>query len=183
MMFGKKFVITVCNEENYSLYENHTTYHQGDSGLDLYIVSDEFIPPHQTTFVKLGIKCQSQSFQWCVWKWFKRGFTKYNSYFLFPRSSISKTPLLLKNSIGLIDSGYTGEIIAALYNSSSDPFFLQRGERYVQLVNADLSPVSFELAKHLRTTERGSGGFGSTGGTGGSGSKDLENLNSLEDLN
>jgi dUTP pyrophosphatase len=79
-----------------------------------------------------------------------------------PRSSISKTPLLMRNSIGLIDSGYVGNIKAPLYNTSSEPFELKRGERYVQLVNSNLDAVSLQLVDKHRDTSRGQGGFGST---------------------
>jgi dUTP pyrophosphatase len=68
----------------------------------------------------------------------------------------------MKNSVGLIDKGYTGSIKAPLMNVSSEPFTIKRGERYVQLVNSDLSGVKFKLVKSLRKTSRGEGGFGST---------------------
>lgn len=162
-MFEKKFLINVLDEKNKDFYQTHTTFHEGDSGLDLFCVDDILIPSGETKMVKLGIKCQSRKLSLCVWKWMKGSFYNYYSYFLFPRSSISKTPLILKNSIGLIDAGYTGELMAAMYNTSSDPFLIKRGDRYVQLVNPNLEGVSFELVEDVRTTTRGSGGFGSTG--------------------
>jgi dUTP pyrophosphatase len=161
---ARKFLIKVLNCENEDYYTNHSTYHKGDSGLDLFVVEDQMIPGGETKMVKLGITCQSRKFTWCLRKWIKnRSFYQYYSYYLFPRSSISKTPLILHNSIGLIDAGYTGEIMAAMRNLSSEPFLIKKGERYVQLVNSDLSSVNFELVDDLRKTTRGSGGFGSTG--------------------
>jgi len=159
-MFGKTFLIEVIDPQDSELYEDHSSYHAGDSGLDLFVTEDTMIGPGETKLIGTGIKCQSRS-NWslCPWTCFRH---KYHSYFLFPRSSISKTPLMLRNSIGLIDSGYTGEIKAPLYNTSSNPFYLKRGERYVQLVNADLSSVSFQLVQSQRDTTRGQGGFGST---------------------
>lgn len=162
-MFAKKFLINVLDDKNKSFYQNHTTFHEGDSGLDLFCVDDILIPSGETKMVKLGIKCQSRKLSLCVWKWINGCFYNYYSYFLFPRSSISKTPLILKNSIGLIDAGYTGELMAAMYNTSSEPFLIKRGDRYVQLVNPNLEGVGFELTEDVRTTTRGSGGFGSTG--------------------
>lgn len=68
------------------------------------------------------------------------------------------------NSIGLIDKGYTGNIKAPFFNTSSTlTFNLKKGERYVQLVNGDLSDVHFRIVTDHRETSRGSGGFGSTG--------------------
>lgn len=80
-----------------------------------------------------------------------------------PRSSIYKTPLLMKNSVGLIDGGYKGNIKAPLYNTSTEPYELKRGTRIVQLVNSDLSPITMKIVKEHRETSRGSLGFGSTG--------------------
>lgn len=158
----KTFLINVVDPIHKEFYENHSTFHDGDAGLDLFILEDQVIEPGQTVLVDLGIKCQSISFSLCVWKWFKKQFHDYHSYFLMPRSSIYKTPLIMKNSVGLVDSSYVGNIKAPLYNTSSEPFTLKKGERYVQLVNCDLSNIHFNLVDSLRDTTRGEGGFGST---------------------
>ena len=161
-MFKKVFLVKVVDPDNKTLYENHSTFHDGDSGLDLFVVNDIVIQPGQTVLVDTGIQCQSRSFDWCIKHWFSGRFYKYHSYLLMPRSSISKTPLIMRNSIGLIDSGYVGNIKAPLYNTSSEPFELKRGERYVQLVNSNLDAVSLQLVDKHRDTSRGQGGFGST---------------------
>lgn len=160
---GKQFLIKVVEQANISLYQNHSTFHDGDSGLDLFTIEDVTIQPGETKLVDLGIQCQSRSFSWCMFKWLKGEFYDYHSYWLMPRSSISKTPLLMRNSMGLIDKGYLGNIKAPFYNTSSEPFTLQKGQRYVQLVNSDLSNISFKLVDSHRSTSRGAGGFGSTG--------------------
>lgn len=157
---SKIFLLKTDDKE---LYENHSTYHAGDAGLDLFIVNDQIIEPHETVLVDLGVQCQSRSVNKCVWAWLTGKFYKYHSYLLMPRSSIYKTPLLMRNSIGLIDSGYLGNIKAPFYNTSNEPFKLNRGDRYVQLVNSNLEPVKFSLVDQLRVTSRGQGGFGSTG--------------------
>ena len=82
---------------------------------------------------------------------------------MFPRSSISKTPLRVANSIGLCDSAYTGELKVPLYNTSDKEFRINKGDRYVQLVAPNLEEVSFKIVDSHRDTSRGSGGFGSTG--------------------
>lgn len=157
-MSKKIFQICVTDPEYAKVYEHHSTYHEGDSGLDIFMVSDVEILPGETKLVGLGIKCQLMSqHQFLPWK------KQYYSYMMFPRSSISKTPLRLANSIGLCDSGYTGELKAPLHNTSNKPFTIKRGERYVQLVAPNLDPIKFELVKELRNTDRNTGGFGSTG--------------------
>ena len=80
-----------------------------------------------------------------------------------PRSSISKPPLRLCNSIGLIDAGYRGEIIAAVDNIKEQPYKINVGERLFQLVAMNGSKINFELVSELTETDRGTGGFGSTG--------------------
>lgn len=157
-MSYKIFQICVINPDNVDMYQNHSTYHEGDSGLDIFMVDDIEILPGETKLVGLGIKCQLMSKN-NIFSWNRH----YYSYMMFPRSSICKTPLRLANSIGLCDAGYTGELKAPLHNTSSEPFTIKRGERYVQLVAPNLCPIKFELVDELRSTTRGSGGFGSTG--------------------
>lgn len=159
----RTFLLKVVEDANQELYEYHDTYHKGDAGLDLFTVNDQTIEPGETVLVDMGVQCQSRSYSTCLWNWLRGDIFKYHSYLLMPRSSIYKTPLIMKNSVGLIDSGYLGNIKAPLYNTSSEPFHIQKGQRYVQLVNGDLSPVAMKIYTKHRATTRSSNGFGSTG--------------------
>ncbi|MFL2983279.1 MAG: dCTP deaminase domain-containing protein [Candidatus Neomarinimicrobiota bacterium] len=129
-------------------YQNHGHFHNGDAGLDLFIIDELKINPGETVRIKLGIACENLDLK---------------PYLLMPRSSISKTPLRLCNSIGLIDAGYRGEIMAAVDNIKDDIFSIKPGQRLFQLVSMDGSPIEFALVNELSQTERGEGGFGSTG--------------------
>ena len=83
---------------------------------------------------------------------------------LFPRSSISKTDLTLRNSVGIIDSGYRGEITFKFNNilmSSCEPYNVKK--RIGQLIIMPYPTIEFEEVEELSTTERGAQGFGSTG--------------------
>jgi dUTP pyrophosphatase len=83
---------------------------------------------------------------------------------LFPRSSISKTDLTLRNSVGIIDSGYRGEITFKFNNilmSSCEPYNVK--EKIGQLIIMPYPTIEFEEVEELSTTERGAQGFGSTG--------------------
>lgn len=91
---------------------------------------------------------------------------------LFPRSSISKSSLILANSVGVIDSGYRGEICFRfkldanmVKNACADylPHRYVKGDRIGQLVVLPYPTIEPEFADELSTTERGEGGFGSTG--------------------
>ena len=129
-------------------YEQHGHYHAGDAGLDLFIMEDQIIKAGETAPLKLQISCETSSGQ---------------PYYLMPRSSISKTPLRMSNSIGLIDGGYRGEIIGMVDNIKTEDYQVSAGDRLFQLVAMDGSPITFELVESLSETSRGAGGFGSTG--------------------
>jgi dUTP pyrophosphatase len=159
-----KFLIQVVNEHNEEFYKNHSAMYKGDSGLDLFFVTDQTFKAGETKLVDLGIKSQLRSFEWCIWKWFvNKSVWRYHSYLLFPRSSIFKTPLRVANSIGLIDSAYLGHIKVALHNTSDADYTIYRGDRLVQLVRADLGEIKMAMVDELRSTERSAGGFGSSG--------------------
>ena len=143
-----KLKIKPLNNIAYELYENHGHFHNGDAGLDLYILEDLSFLPGETKLVKLGISCEPEDGK---------------AYFLFPRSSISKTPIRLANSIGLIDGGYRGEIMAACDNIKDYEYKIEKGQRLFQLVAANCDAISYEIANDLSDTTRGDGGFGSTG--------------------
>jgi dUTP pyrophosphatase len=86
------------------------------------------------------------------------------AFWLSPRSSISKTPLRLANSLGLIDGTYRGILKAAFVGT--DDYTITPHERLVQIAAGDLRPwleVVVVDALPGPTTERGAGGFGSTG--------------------
>jgi dUTP pyrophosphatase len=83
---------------------------------------------------------------------------------VFPRSSIKKTELILSNSVGVIDSGYRGEIMAVfnkLAGSVSHKYYV--GDRALQLIIVPYPKIELEEVNELSETERGQGGFGSTG--------------------
>jgi len=87
---------------------------------------------------------------------------------LYPRSSISKTQLLLANSVGVIDSGYRGEIMLKFRNVSGflidvKPASPKIGDRVGQLMIVPHPKIEFVEVNELDDSERGAGGFGSTG--------------------
>ena len=143
-----KLIIKPLSEIARELYESHGHFHQGDAGLDLYIPEKIIFKPGETKGIKLQISCEPLDGK---------------AYYLFPRSSISKTPLRMSNSIGLIDGGYRGEIMAMCDNIKDFEYIVEKGQRLFQLVATDSSPIEYELKEELSYTTRGSGGFGSTG--------------------
>jgi dUTPase len=100
----------------------------------------------------------------------------YNTgYYLYPRSSLSKTRLRLANSTGIIDSGYSGRIMAMfdvgniMYNRDCKEcdYVGEKYDRYLQICAPGLVPILVEVVESEHdlgvATQRGAGGFGSTG--------------------
>ena len=84
--------------------------------------------------------------------------------FLFARSGLaSKHGIALANSVGVIDSDYTGEIKVALVNLSNEEYTVTNGERIAQMVILEVVKADFNVTDRLDDTQRGAGGFGSTG--------------------
>lgn len=127
-----------------------------DSGFDLMATEDiEFTEETKTKLVPLGIKC-------CP--------TFESGYYLYPRSSIYKTPLRMANSVGIIDNGYRGEIKAAIDfipTNECKKYILKKGTKLFQLCHPLLIPLHYILSSEsdlcLVKSKRGENGFGSTG--------------------
>ena len=82
---------------------------------------------------------------------------------LFPRSSNADKDLLLTNSVGVIDSGYRGEITAVFKKIEYLAEAYKVGERFAQMIILPYPEIELEEAEELSVTERGSKGYGSTG--------------------
>ena len=143
-----KLSMKLLSSKAKNFYAKHGHFHDGDAGLDLYVLEDIVIKAGDTVLIKLGIACEP---------------IDGKAYYLMPRSSISKTPLRMSNSIGLIDGGYRGEIMASCDNIKSFDYQITKGQRLFQLVSSDTSPISYIISEELSDTSRGGGGFGSTG--------------------
>lgn len=103
-------------------------------------------------------------------------------YYMYPRSSLSKTRLRLANSVGIIDSGYRGHLTGMFdvvnidsninnnfnnYHNSEADFWGRKFDRYVQICAPGLVPILVQVVDTMEElggeTARGGGGFGSTG--------------------
>jgi dUTP pyrophosphatase len=137
-------------------YQHQSDRYAGDSGVDLYVPHDVHHPGsiHRTTYkLNHSITC-----------WMTNDQNEATSYYLYPRSSIISTPFRLANSVGIIDAGYRGNIIAALDCISEEEVHIAAYSRLVQICAPNLGPARLQLHDQLDApTQRGSGGFGSTG--------------------
>ena len=94
----------------------------------------------------------------------------FNTGFLmFPRSSLSGTPLRLANSVGVIDSGYRGDLIGTFdcLGGIDNIFVVNKYDKLLQIVAPGMVPIYVTIVNSDNQlgemTERGAGGFGSTG--------------------
>jgi dUTP pyrophosphatase len=149
--------IVVQNNRN-----NYQNLHK-DSGFDLYIPNEIHFKPFDTNFVDFGIRCAAYKLVPSPQGSIKGMLRVPQPYYIYPRSSISKTNFRLANSVGIIDSGYRGNIIGAIDNVKQTPATLVYGIRLLQICMPDLSPFKVKIVSQLDTTKRGAGGFGSTG--------------------
>jgi len=82
---------------------------------------------------------------------------------LFPRSSVSKKDMFLSNAVGVVDSGYRGEVTFRFKRLAWDSTLYNVGEKIGQLVILPYPQIELELVKELSESERGANGYGSTG--------------------
>jgi dUTP pyrophosphatase len=121
----------------------------GDAGLDLVATSYEYVNGRHVYGTDLAIEIPE-------------GYVGL----IFPRSSICKYDLRLTNSVGVIDSGYRGEIKFQFENAGfefSNMLKYKIGDRIGQLLILPYPQIELVEAEELSTTERGEGGFGHSG--------------------
>lgn len=122
--------------------------HEGDAGLDLRAVEDVTVPAAWTTMVRTGLHVEIP--HGCVG-------------LVFPRSGLGSKGITLKNAVGVIDSGYRGEVMAAVWNTTLEEFRIRKGDRICQMVVMPYCPCTLQEVEELSDSERGTDGHGSTG--------------------
>lgn len=127
-----------------------TYAHDTDAAADLYAMEDQVIPAHSySNKIRTGVRIELPE-GWLA--------------FILPRSSIgAKTPLRLSNSVGLIDSGYRGELGVLYDNTSDEDYTIVNGDRIAQLLVMPSYRFQAKVVDILADSDRGEGGFGSSG--------------------
>ena len=155
-------------QEKYVEFENNTMYL--DSGFDIF-VPDTIVykgTPNDSKPLTIDHRIVAA----CYATDEKHGEMSL-PYYLYPRSSISKTQLRMANSVGIIDSGYRGHLMAKVDVKDTNPeneYKIEAGNRLFQICSHNLLPfkdIIFVDKNHPKVnknrTERGEGGFGSSG--------------------
>lgn len=120
--------------------------HDTDAGIDIRAIGEHVIPAYGSRVIKTGVHIQ-----------LPHGYAG-----LF----VSKSGLNIKQNItstGLIDEGYTGELIVKLYNHGRSAYTVRDGDKITQLVIIPVAYEPLEVVDSLDDSERGGDGFGSTG--------------------
>lgn len=120
--------------------------HDTDAGMDIKAIGEHVIPAHGSQVIKTGVHVQ----------------LPHGHAGLF----VSKSGLNVKQNIcstGLIDEGYTGELIVKLYNHGSSAYTVHEGDKITQLAVIPVAYEPLEVVDSLDDSERGDDGFGSTG--------------------
>jgi dUTP pyrophosphatase len=124
-----------------------TRAHETDAGLDIYAREHQVIPARESAIFDTGVHIEIPS-----------GFVGFLK---------SKSGLNVKHGIkseGVIDAGYTGSIVAKLYNNSGYDYIVNKGDKITQLVILPIAhDFALELVDSLEETDRGNNGFGSSG--------------------
>jgi len=139
------------NSVNVKLLEKNaiipTKANANDAGWDLYSTVDIVIPSKQRNTVKTGIALE---------------IPEHMAGLIWPRSGLS-----VKKGIdvlaGVIDSGYRGEIMVCLYNTSDEHVSINRGDRIAQIIFQEVPCVMMLHQEGLGSSQRGDNGFGSSG--------------------
>jgi len=145
-------------EHYYKNIVNSISY-GNDCGVDLIFPDDFIFLTNKVNKCNMGIACEMVD-------------DDNNSYpyQLIGRSSISNTPLMLANNVGIIDPQYRGPITAAFrcfldkdHVTTNDGIYLsKKGDRLVQIVAFDGKPIKAIVVDELTETKRGNNGYGST---------------------
>jgi len=151
----------LCDDPEISEWYKIAVSHVDDSGFDLFIPEDVSFQCGETKIVDLKIKGKMVEAS-----------GKEVAYTIYPRSSICKTPLILANSIGMIDVGYRNTLKIALKyipthedyaNGFTTVYTVPKGTRLVQAIAPNVQKFAKVQVQSFEISERNLGGFGSTG--------------------
>ena len=126
-----------------------TYAHDGDACFDLYAIEDALVCSKNPTMVRTGLAFEIPDGM--VMK-------------IYPRSSLAvKEHMMLANCVGIVDSGYRGEVYVPLITFGGQSRTVKAGQRIAQAEITRTYEFRFVEAETLTSTERGEGGFGSSG--------------------
>jgi dUTP pyrophosphatase len=167
-MYLKIFVDSTDNElkQKYEehIYQHHLKLHKNinhfDAGFDLLCPEIKSFTSSNVNKLDYQIICSAEIVGY--------NYIDYNTgFYMYPRSSISKSSLRLANNVGIIDAGYRGHLIGMFDLIYKNESTINKFDRHLQICAPNLMPIIVELVNTIddlgEKTIRGEGGFGSTG--------------------
>lgn len=170
-----KIVLDETLDENITkYYKNYKSNYVGDSGIDLMCPLKISCDLFKCTTINFGIRCEM----------IEISTNKQVSYYLYPRSSFSSTPLIMANHVGIIDSGYRGNILAKVKHIPTNleshlstdsnnihftlpvltsEYYIEAEHKLFQICGPDLGIIKLLIVDELNQSDRAENGFGSTG--------------------
>ena len=122
--------------------------HEGDAGMDLRSAEGLIIPAGRGATVRTGLRVE---------------IPEGHVGLVFPRSGLGSRGITIRNAVGVIDSGYRGEVKCALWNTTDEPFTVRIGDRICQMVVMPYERCEVVPVEALSDSQRGTDGHGSTG--------------------
>jgi dUTP pyrophosphatase len=155
----KNIYLSAADKHNLSLMEDP---HFCNSGFDLFLPEEQTFTSGSVNKASFKVKCSAK-----ICNIDDDSITSYFSgYYMYPRSSLSKTALRLANCTGIIDAGYRGPLIG-MFDCLASPCVIESYTRLLQICAPDLMPIYVRVIDTVADlgpeTSRGEGGFGSTG--------------------
>lgn len=156
------YIISAVNHNQKIMSDPHFF----DAGFDLFLPENTSFVSGHVNKVDFKVKCCAQIHHLSMTNESRRYFS---GFYVHPRSSLSKTPLRLANSTGIIDAGYRGNLIGMLDCNSAEDNDYTSGQftRMLQICAPSLIPIYVEVVDNIEDlgpiTSRGGGGIGSTG--------------------
>ena len=164
----KIFVDSIDNElkQKYeeSINQHHLKLHKNmdhiDAGFDLFSPETKQISSINVNKLDYKIICSAEIV--------RHNNSSYNTgFYMYPRSSISKSNLRLANNIGIIDAGYRGHLMGMFDVIYVNETTVNKFDRHLQICAPGLMPITVEIVNSIEElgekTARCDGGFGSTG--------------------
>lgn len=152
----KNRYIESINDHHYKL--THNIDHI-DAGFDLFSPETKILTSSNVNKLDYKIICNA--------KIITKNNTHNTGFYMYPRSSISKSNLRLANNVGIIDSGYRGHLMGMFDVIYSNETTVNKLDRHLQICAPGLIPIIVEMVNSREElgeeTARGDGGFGSTG--------------------
>ena len=151
----KSFYYDAAQKHNTKMWTNPFP----DAGFDLFTPETLVVSALNTHKIDFRIKCSAVIVI--------NNLEQPSGFYMYPRSSTgSKTPLRLTNSVGIIDSGYRGNLMSVFDNIRSIDYTVNKMDKLVQICGPGLVPIIVEIVQKESDlgvpTARGEGGFGST---------------------